>query len=88
MTVHHDLAGEFPEMKNDIHELKMTDAHFRHLSEKYAGICKELHRVLDGAGVIGDACAEDLKKQRLMLKDDLFQMLRTHQAARDAAAAA
>ena len=81
MTAHHDLAHEFPEMKGDIHDMKMTDAHFRRMAEEYESICKELHRAQDGAGVIDDPHAESLKKQRMLLKDDLFAMLRIHQAA-------
>lgn len=81
MTQHHDLATEFPDMKHEIHALKITDAHFRKLSEAYEDVSKELHRAQDGAGAVGDAHAEDLKKKRLALKDDLYLMLRMKQAS-------
>jgi len=84
MTAHHDLAQEFPEMKGDIHAMKMTDAHFRRMAEEYESVCKELHRVQDGAGAIDDSHAERLKKQRLSLKYDLFLMLSLHRAAQTA----
>lgn len=80
MGTHHDLAQEFPELKDDIHAMKTTDAHFRRLAEEYENICKELHRAQDGAGAMDDAQAEALKKQRLCLKDDLYAMLRLHQS--------
>lgn len=86
MGTHHDLAQDFPELKDDIHAMKMTDAHFRRLAEEYEAVCKELHRAQDGAGVMDDAHAEELKKQRLTLKDDLFAMLRLHQATQHKAA--
>lgn len=86
MSAHHDLAQEFPEFKDDIHAMKMTDAHFRRLAEEYEGVCKELHRAQDGAGAMDDAHAQELKKQRLSLKYDLFAMLRLHQAAQRKAA--
>lgn len=86
MGTHHDLAQDFPELKDDIHAMKMTDAHFRRLAEEYEAVCKELHRAQDGAGVMDDAHAEELKKQRVTLKDDLFSMLRLHQAAQHKAA--
>lgn len=75
MSQHHDLAHEFPEMKDAIHTLKLSDAHFRNLFEKYDVISKELHRSADGAGGISDEHAEDLKKRRLDLKDKLYAML-------------
>lgn len=81
MTQHHDLASEFPDMKREIHDLKMTDAHFRRLFDSYDEVSKELYRALDGAGGISDDHAETLKKKRLALKDDLYLMLRMKQAA-------
>jgi len=32
---HHCLSSEFPELKAQIHTLKMNDAHFRKLHEAY-----------------------------------------------------
>ncbi|MDP2206316.1 MAG: DUF465 domain-containing protein [Alphaproteobacteria bacterium] len=81
MTQHHDLASEFPDMKREIHELKITDAHFRKLFDGYEDVSKELHRVFDGAGSISDVHAEDLKKKRAALKDDLYLMLKMKQAS-------
>ncbi len=75
MTQHHDLAHEFPEMKDTIHTLKTSDRHFQNLLEQYEGVSKELHRAADGAAGISDEHAEDLKKQRLELKDKLYAML-------------
>jgi uncharacterized protein YdcH (DUF465 family) len=75
MTEHTDLAHEFPEMKDAIHLLKMNDAHFKKLFDQYEAVAKELHRAADGAGGISDEHAEALKKQRLALKDEMYQML-------------
>lgn len=72
----HDLAHEFPDMKDTIHALKTGDAHFRRLFDEYDGIIHELQRVNDGAGAIDDEQAEHLKVKRLALKDELFTMLK------------
>ena len=77
MTDHTDLAHEFPEMKDAIHLLKLNDAHFKKLFDQYEAIAKELHRAADGAGGISDEHAEALKKERLTLKDEMYQMLQT-----------
>lgn len=71
----HDLAHEFPEMKDAIHALKTGNAHFRRLFDEYDGIVHELERVSDGAGAIDDEQAEHLKVRRLALKDRLYNML-------------
>ncbi len=74
--VPHELAEEFPELKDKIHELKVSNAHFHKLSEEYHALNREIHRV-EAAGVnITDEHAEDLKKKRLLLKDQIFELLK------------
>lgn len=34
----HDLAHEFPEYRDQIHQLKMTDQHFSNLFEEYQDV--------------------------------------------------
>ena len=70
-----ELLETFPEMKDAIHSLKMTDGHFKRLFDEYETVAKELHRALEGAGSISDEHAEELKKKRLSLKDELYNML-------------
>lgn len=74
-AIHHDLAHEFPELKDAIHTLKTTDNHFKHLNDQYEAVSKELHRAGEGHE-IDDAHAEDLKKKRLELKDQLYGLLK------------
>lgn len=69
---HHDLAHEFPEMKDIIHDLKTTDNHFRRLFDEYEKVAKELQRKGD---TMCDMHIEDLKKHRLELKDALYKMM-------------
>ncbi len=76
MSSEHNLATEFPEFKDAIHTLKISDNHFKRLFEEYEGACKELHRFGEGALGISDEHAEDLKKRRLELKDELFMILK------------
>ncbi len=75
MAFQQDLAHEFPEMKDAIHTLKISDKHFKHLFDRYEAVAKELHRASNGA-TLDDAHAEDLKKKRLELKDELYAMLK------------
>ncbi|HCS23246.1 MAG TPA: GTP-binding protein [Rhodospirillaceae bacterium] len=71
MTVKHTLAGDFPGMEKKIHDLKVSDTHFRRLFEEYDAIATELHRFDEGAGGISDDHAHELKKKILKLKDEM-----------------
>ena len=41
---HHDLIHEFPEYREEIHNLKMTNEHFRELFDAYHKIDREVQR--------------------------------------------
>lgn len=70
-----DLAQEFPEYKDAIHQLKTKDAHFARLFEEYHAVNREVHRAEQEIETLSDAAMEELKKKRLGLKDQLFAML-------------
>ncbi|MBB5017330.1 hypothetical protein HNQ59_000594 [Chitinivorax tropicus] len=74
---HHDLAKEFPEFKAEIHQLKAQDAHFARRFVEYQDIDKEICRLESEDVPVSDATLDGLKRQRLSLKDELYQMLRT-----------
>lgn len=76
MTVdHHDLAHEFPEYKERIHQLKMDDAHFARLFEEYNDLTSKIEVLENNEAPVADETLEDCKKQRLALKDQLYTML-------------
>lgn len=72
---HHDLVHEFPELKEKIHQLKMDNHHFARLFEAYHNLNNEIEQAEKNDLPISDEHAETLKKQRLELKDQLYQML-------------
>ena len=72
---HHDLAHEFPEHRQKIHSLKIDNTHFSKLFEAYHVITKDIER-LEGEGVpVSDAALAELKKERALLKDQLYAMI-------------
>tara|TARA_R110000868_G_scaffold8205_3_gene42456 strand:+ start:45430 stop:45687 length:258 start_codon:yes stop_codon:yes gene_type:complete len=73
---HHNLKTEFPEYEAIIHELKMSNAHFQKLSEKHHTVDKEVRQAEIGAEAVTDEHLEDLKKSRLKLRDELYQMMK------------
>lgn len=76
----HDLRHEFPDSVDTIHYLKTNDHHFGHLFEQYHSIDHEIHRIETGAEASGDEYLENKKKERLKLKDELYQMIQQHES--------
>lgn len=76
MIENHSLLKEFPEHKKAIHDLKTSNHHFAKLFDEYHEVDKEVHRIEEGIENTGDAYLENLKKKRLHLKDELYQMIR------------
>lgn len=67
----HSLINEFPEFKEDIHHLKMEDAHFRKLYDEYNHLTKEVEKREQEIIPSTTTEEEHLKKQRLQLKDTI-----------------
>jgi len=72
---HHGLVKEFPEYKDKIHELKISDPEFAKLFEKYEDIDKEIYRIEMQIENTSDEYIEGLKIKRVKLKDQLYTML-------------
>lgn len=71
----HDLAHEFPDLKDRISTLKSSHAHFANLLGRYHDVVKEVHRIEAGIEDPGDDYTGGLKRKRLQLKKELFAML-------------
>ena len=72
----HSLINEFPEMRDRIHQLKTSDNHFARLFTEYDKVAHAVHRIESGVETAVDERLEELKKQRLILKDELFTILK------------
>ena len=73
---HHPLSVEFPQFKDQIHALKLSDSHFSKLFDAYSEADKAVNRAENGQDNLGDAELEDLKKERVLLKDELYELLK------------
>lgn len=75
----HDLPHEFPEYKERIHELKLKDHRFAKLYDEYDALTTEIRRLeMDGLR-ISDYEMEQLKLNRIRLKDKLYAYLRAQE---------
>jgi len=71
----HDLVHEFPEHKERIRLLKMTDNHFSRLFSEYHEVDHEVHKIEEGSENTADEYLEELKKKRLNYKDNLYAII-------------
>ena len=72
----HDLVHEFPELKNKINELRANDPAFMRLMDEYDELDKRVRELEELGQPAADETMEDLKKERLRLKDRLYARLR------------
>lgn len=73
--IQHELAEEFPNDHDKLHELKLSNAHYNKLADEYHEINREIHRIETEVEPASDEVLESMKKQRLLLKDQIAQML-------------
>jgi uncharacterized protein YdcH (DUF465 family) len=76
MVEKHSLLHEFPEYRDQIHDLKMNDRHFAKLFEEYNDVEHEVHGIETGGEFVNEDYLEERKKQRLHLKDQLYHLLK------------
>ena len=75
--LNHDLAHEFPQYLQKMRSLKASDAHFASLFARYDADNRAIATYEQGVGSISDEALETLKKRRLKIKDDIYQILKT-----------
>jgi hypothetical protein len=73
--VPHELHEEFPDKTQKIHDLKASDAHFARLAEAYHLVNRDIHRAETDVAPTSDEHLEEMKKQRLHLKDQIAALL-------------
>jgi uncharacterized protein YdcH (DUF465 family) len=73
--LNHPLVVDFPEHKEAIQALKLSDAHFKHLLDQYQAVDEGIVRIETELEPASDARTEQLKRRRLQLKDDLMALV-------------
>ena len=66
----------FPEYRDLISKLKTVDAHFSRLFERHNELDQRIRNLEEGIETGDELTIENLKKQKLKLKDELYLMLR------------
>ena len=72
----HDLFHEFPELEGQIESMRETNPDFAHLMNDYDALDARVRQLEELGTPVADETIEDLKKERLALKDRLYTILR------------
>jgi len=82
MSAHtpHELHDEFPHDARVLHMLKLADAHFCNLAERYHALNRAIHRIECEVESASDMYLTRLRRQRLALLDEIAVMIENAEA--------
>jgi uncharacterized protein len=69
----HAIEREFPELAATVARLKASDPHFKQMLLQHDALDVQITKDEMGVARVSDVALEDMKKQRLHLKDALYQ---------------
>lgn len=75
MITKHQLTEEFPEFETKINNLKTENTHFKKMFETYDELDHEIYRIESDAEPASDDVLNELRMERVRLKDEIFQFL-------------
>lgn len=73
----HDVLHEFPELEGKIDAMRASNAAFAELMDSYDTLDAKVRKLEELGTPVADETIEELKKERLLLKDRLYDLLRT-----------
>ena len=71
----HELAEDFPDQVDKIHDLKTSNAHFAKLVDEYHEINRAVHRAETSVEPTEELHEVEMRKKRMALKDEIAGML-------------
>lgn len=78
MIKKHQLTAAFPEFEEKIHTLKVGDAHFKDLFEKYDELDHEIYRIETDTEPASDDTLNTLRVERVRIKDEIYNYLKNN----------
>lgn len=77
----HELAGDFPEKAEIISALRKSNTHFAKLADAYHDLNRDVHRAETDVEPTSDEHLTQMRKERMALKDELYALITTQEAA-------
>jgi uncharacterized protein len=75
-----DLAQDFPDKVDRIHQLKTSNNHFARLYDEYDELNRTIHRIETRVEPKPEEVEDELKRRRLQIKDEIMAMLESTDA--------
>jgi uncharacterized protein YdcH (DUF465 family) len=72
---HHDIHSEFPDMRDAVEVLRKENARFASLYGSYNRLTGKVENLEEHDMPVSDFTLEDMKKQRVRIKDELYHLL-------------
>jgi len=72
----HDVEHEFPEYRQTLKEMRSHDTHLAQLVAEYEQLNSEIVDIEENDKPFQDFEFEEMKKRRLLLKDEIYLILR------------
>lgn len=72
---HHDLYTEFPDQRDAIDTMKAGGGYFASLFARYNRLTGKVEDLEEHDMPVADFTLEDMKKARVKLKDEIYQLL-------------
>ena len=70
-----DLADDFPDKVDRIHQLKTSNNRFARLYDEYNELNRTIHRIETRVEPKPEEVEDELKRRRLQIKDEILAML-------------
>ncbi|HAI70481.1 MAG TPA: GTP-binding protein [Gammaproteobacteria bacterium] len=71
----HDIHQDFPQYRDMINQLHDSDSDFKNIYSEYHAITHEIDAIEHNVEPVADHYAEQLKKKRVLLKDQIYARL-------------
>ncbi len=75
MDLHHPLLKEFPEHRESIQFLKVSNDEFRRMFDEYHKLDDAICRIEEQVDFATDQETDELKMKRARLKDEIYRQL-------------
>ena len=73
----HELAADFPEYSEKLSQLRLSNGHFAKLTDDYHNVNRDVHRAETNVEPTSDEHLQEMRKKRMMLKDEIYAILRS-----------
>ena len=77
----HELAADFPEHVDLMHQLRESDAHFAKMADSYHTLNRAVHRAESDIEPTSDDHLQQMRRDRVALKDEIYAYLTRNAAS-------